>query len=92
MFCPKIEVQGLLTILVSYSSDKNITKGVDGKYAKKMPDNIEKFMAYAVREFDVYEKDKVNWRKKESLMYAIGSIREHNDKVDALEVQLEQML
>ena len=49
-------------------------------------------MAYAVREFDVYEKDKVNWRKKESLMYAIGSIREHNDKVDALEVQLEQML
>lgn len=89
LFCPKIEVQGLLTILVSYCSDKNITKGPDGKYAKKMPDNIQKFMAYAVKEFDVYEKDKINWRKKESLMYAIGSIREHNDKVDELETQLE---
>ena len=42
-------------------------------------------MAYAVKEFDAYALDKTNWRKKESLMYAIGSIREHNDKIDELE-------
>lgn len=93
LFQPRNQIQDLLCYLCKYSSQK---KKKNSKKAPK-PDYLHAFLAYAVSNLDQYNAkiqtgEGADWRIKEALMYAIGTIRDEIASQKELKAQMEQML
>ena len=78
LFQPKNQIQDLLVYLTKYKSDKK-TKG-------SQPDYLSQFLGFAVKNLNEYNakianNEVIDWRIKEALMFAIGTIRESIWKV-----------
>ena len=96
LFQPKNQVQDLLGYLCKYCSVKP-KKGKKGKYIRHMPDYLQKFLEFTVKNLNEYN-DKIakgegaDWRIKEALMFSICVLREEIMGQKELSKQMEQML
>lgn len=83
MFSPKNCVTDLLQYLASYKSTKK---------AKK-PDYLHGFLKFCVDNLNLYsQQENPDWRIKESILYAIGSLRDNIDTQRDLRALMEPMM
>jgi hypothetical protein len=83
----------LLCYLCKYSSQK---KKKNSKKSPK-PDYLHDFLQYCVQNLTQYQNNvqqgiDADWRIKEAIMFAIGTIRDEIVSQKDLKVQMEQML
>jgi len=96
LYAPKNQVQDLLVYLCNYSSQKPPTND-KGKKTKPKPDYLHQFLKYTVENLETYDQKVVSqegadFRIKEALMYAIGTLREEIMGDKELKGQMENML
>ena len=82
LFQPKNQVQDLLCYLVGYSSGKRKKNKQSGKSVDPKPDYLHWFLEFALKNMVEYDQkiaagEPVDWRIKEALMFAIGTIRDN---------------
>lgn len=83
LFSPKNTVVDLLIYLCSYKSNKK----------NKKPDFLHSFLQYCATNLNQYkEQPNPDWRIKEAILYAIGSLREKIDDYKELKQLMEPMM
>lgn len=95
---PKAQACDLLVELCKYSSTvKKVKK--NGKIVKKRgkPDYLHSFLEFVVNHLNEYKQkigagEPVDWRIKEALIFAIGTIKDELENAKEIYAQMEQML
>lgn len=90
MFKPKVQSQDLLGYLCKYSSEPKNKK-------HRKPDYLHKFLEFVIKNLDQYHEQlaagqQVDWRIKEGLLFAVGSLRDEIEREKDLKGQLERIM